>query len=237
MSPQKLVLWLVSTALVFPACWNGLGVHTGRFTAAQGTAARKYFFFFQDFYVWANIPIKISLCLTLVRLSARAPVRWLLYGLCVVVLGSSVGSNAYLLTECRPFAAVWDAALAAGAVCRPPAGQVTLGNVYSAINIAVDWIVALLPIHLLWGVQMPWRQKLTVMMILSLGIVASTATLIRLGTLSKLADPQDYLCKILFSFFSCVWSPFSRFVFSPRDLQGVPIQRTPLTPTSQPRGT
>lgn len=208
------MLWLVSTAFVFPACWHGLGAHAGRYTAAQGTAARKYFFFFQDFYVWANIPIKISLCLTLIRLSARAPVRWLLYGLGAVVLGSSVGSNAYLLTDCAPLAAAWDLSLASAAVCRPPAGRVTLGNVYSAVNIAVDWIVALLPVHLLWRLQMAWRQKLTVMLILSLGIVASTATLVRLGTLSKLADPDDYLCKPP----CCIFFRFLFSLFLPRAL-------------------
>ncbi|RGP61338.1 cation-transporting atpase 4 [Fusarium longipes] len=188
-----LILWIVSTSFVIPACWNGLGAHVERYTTEQGIAANKYFFLFQHFYVWANIPIKTSLCLTISRIAAD--MRWItrtIYVIIFTLVVVSLVTNIYLLSDCRPFAANWDKTIP-GAVCRPAEGTVALGNAYSAINIFIDWAVALLPVFLLWRVQMRWAQKITVMAVLSLGIFASTATLIRLRTLTNFTNVSDYL--------------------------------------------
>ncbi|KAH9909998.1 hypothetical protein F4778DRAFT_28646 [Xylariomycetidae sp. FL2044] len=189
-----LVLWIISTSFLFPGCWNGIGAHKGRYTDEQAIEAAKYFFLFQDFYVWANIPIKSSICLSLIRVAESTSrwMTWTLYSMIFLIAGSSVGANIYLLTSCTPLAASWDKTIQ-GATCRPPSHTVILGNMYSGINIFVDWVVALLPILLLWRIQMPLRQKVTVMAVLSLGIFASTATLVRLTTLANLANADDYL--------------------------------------------
>ncbi|CAJ2507842.1 Uu.00g090280.m01.CDS01 [Anthostomella pinea] len=188
-----LMLWLTSTSFLFPACWNGLGAHQHHYTDEQATQAMKYFFLFQDFYTWSNIPIKMSLCLTLRRLASTSPwITWTLYGIMFVTFGASVGTNIYLLTDCTPLAATWDTTIP-GAHCRPPANITTLGYAYSAINIAVDWVIALLPVFFLWRLQMAWRQKLTVMIVLALGIFASCATVVRLFTLEAFSNKEDYL--------------------------------------------
>ncbi|KXJ93137.1 hypothetical protein Micbo1qcDRAFT_161071 [Microdochium bolleyi] len=188
-----LILWVISTSFVIPACWHGLGAHANRYTQDQGVVANKYFFLFQHFYVWASIPIKTSLCLTIARIASDIRwITWTLYSIIVILIVASLVTNIYLLTDCTPFAANWDKTLP-GAICRPPAGTVVLGNAYSAINIFIDWTVALLPIFLLWRVQMPWAQKLPIMAVLALGILASTATLIRLQTLTNFTNVSDYL--------------------------------------------
>jgi hypothetical protein len=174
---------------------NGVGAHAGRYTEEQRIKALEYFFMFQDFYVWANIPIKVSLCLTLIRLSdGRRWVKWVLYLMMFISVGSSLGTNIYLLTACQPLAATWDTSIP-GSYCRPAEQTVQLGNAYSAINIVVDWVVALLPVFLLWRVQLAWKKKLIVMGILALGVFASCATLIRLNYLTNFTNQDDYLCK------------------------------------------
>ncbi|KAJ1329472.1 hypothetical protein MN608_06207 [Microdochium nivale] len=188
-----LILWVISTSFVIPACWNGLGAHVDRYTKEQGIKANKYFFLFQHFYVWANIPIKTSLCLTIARIMSDVRgIKWFLHGIIGVLVVVSLATNVFLLTDCTPFAANWDKSLP-GAVCRPAQGTVALGNAYSAINIFIDWTLALLPVFLLWRVQMRWAQKLPIMVVLALGIFASTATLLRLQTLTNFTNVSDYL--------------------------------------------
>lgn len=154
-----------------------------------------YFFLFQHFYVWANIPIKASLCLTIIRIASDIRwIRWTLHTIICLLVIASLITNIYLLTDCKPFVANWDKTVA-GAQCRPAEGTVALGYAYSAINIIIDWTVALLPIFLLWRIQMRWAQKLPVMVVLALGVFASTATLVRLRTLTNFTNVSDYLCK------------------------------------------
>jgi len=154
-----------------------------------------YFFLFQHFYIWANSPMKVSLCLTIIRIASDIRwIKWSLHAIICVVVSASVISNIYLLTNRKPFMANWDNAIA-GAQCCPAEGIVALGYAYSALNIIIDWTVALLPIFLVWRVQMRWAQKLPVMAVLALGVFTSTATLVSLRALPKLANQSDYLCK------------------------------------------
>jgi hypothetical protein len=186
-----LVLYLLSTGFIFPAGWNGLGAHSVHYGPEQEVEAHKYFFLFQHFYVWANIPIKVTICLSILRLAlTHRWMEWMLYATMVTILCASVATNIFLLTACKPLAATWDARLG---TCRKRSDTVILGNTYSAINIAVDWTVALMPVFLLWRVNMPLKQKLTVMCVLSLGIFASTATLVRLHYLPNFTQEDDYL--------------------------------------------
>lgn len=92
--------------------------------------------------------------------------------------------------------AIWDITI--GGSCRPAYNTFVSSNIYSAVNIATDWIVAVCPIFILWKVNMVLKQKLIIMGVLSLGIFASTATLIRLGTLSTFTSEDNYTCKKLF---------------------------------------
>ena len=77
--------------MCFPAAWHGVGAHSDKYTAAQEIEGLKYFFIFQDFYVWANIPAKASICLTMVRLSGE--IRWMRWTLYFMIFGGLIGSR------------------------------------------------------------------------------------------------------------------------------------------------
>jgi hypothetical protein len=61
--------------------------------------------------------------------------------------------------------------MAAGTYCQP---SIYLQNVYyfcSSVNIFTDWATALMPLGLLWNVQMNRNTKISVAVILGLGIL------------------------------------------------------------------
>lgn len=54
-----------------------------------------------------------------------------------------------------------------------PSRYVSINTAYmfSAVNIFVDWLFALLPVPLLWGSNLPIRVKISLMAVLGVGIM------------------------------------------------------------------
>lgn len=77
--------------------------------------------------------------------------------------------------------------------CNARAIQTALSYLVAAVSITTDWIFALLPVFLLWNVQMRTRIKLSVIAMLSLGVFASVAPIVRLRYLLGMNDLSHFL--------------------------------------------
>lgn len=55
--------------------------------------------------------------------------------------------------------------------CQPREIQTALSFAVAAVSISTDWIFAALPVFLLWNVQMDIRVKLSVIVMLGLGVL------------------------------------------------------------------
>ncbi|KAK8160092.1 hypothetical protein BC567DRAFT_152063, partial [Phyllosticta citribraziliensis] len=138
----------------------------------------QWSFFFQFFYVLGTIPIKASICVTLLRISYRALHRLALYlAIFLTVLGA-LWSDIAILVNCKPVSASWDASKGR---CQGPNTLLTASYVLSATSISSDWICAVMPIFLLWRVRLMKGVKVSLVLVLALGALASTATIIRLA--------------------------------------------------------
>ncbi|KAH8653581.1 hypothetical protein BX600DRAFT_440651 [Xylariales sp. PMI_506] len=188
-----LILWIISTAFVFPCCWNGLGAHEEHYNDQQAQKARQYFFLWETFYVWANVALKSAICSSILRLTQyRMVIQVILYFMMALLICTTIGTTVWLMTNCKPVQAMWDQTIP-GLVCLPASATVIVGNTFSGVNISMDWIVAILPVLMLWRVNMELKQKLVVMGVLSLGIFASCATLVRLQYMGNYLKTDDYL--------------------------------------------
>ncbi|KAK7705672.1 hypothetical protein SLS57_009981 [Botryosphaeria dothidea] len=165
----------------------------GHYTDGQRSKALKYFLIFELLCLPALICIRNSLILTLSRLTRSRPILYLLYFLMFLNTAGTIAAIIFLIAQCRPIRANWDAHLTASH-CLPPTHLVTMAKTWSAFSVVCDWTVALLPIPLLWNVRMRWRVKGAVMGILGLGIFC--ATLIRIPILPTLTSPKDSLYHI-----------------------------------------
>ncbi|KAI1085715.1 hypothetical protein F5B20DRAFT_14758 [Whalleya microplaca] len=69
------------------------------------------------------------------------------------------------------------------------------GSTYAAaaINAVADWVLGLLPIALVWNLDLGKRAKISVACILALGSIASTATILRIPYVWQLTHDADYL--------------------------------------------
>ena len=65
---------------------------------------------------------------------------------------------------------------------------------YSAASILTDFVFALLPIHIVMGLQMDTKTKLALVPIFAMATLASIACVIRLAYIPKFTE-VDFLCK------------------------------------------
>lgn len=113
----------------------------------------------QIFYVSGSLLIKTSICVTLIRIATQRRFVYILYGLIAILA---------VLVRCRPIAASWNPTLG---TCLPQTIIITLTYVVSVINIINDFSVAIIPVFMLWNVQMRRKLKILTTMILGLGIL------------------------------------------------------------------
>ncbi|KAF2469635.1 uncharacterized protein BDR25DRAFT_371641 [Lindgomyces ingoldianus] len=194
--------WLMCSGLVFYtiacistllAALKGVGTHVERLSEAQMRDAAKWFMFFQLFYVASTVPIKSSICVALLRITLQRTYRILLYMVIVLSLFAALTTDIVVLAQCKPISATWDKRKG---TCAPTSVITGVSYFISAVSILTDWTCAILPAFILWGVQLKWRVKASVGVVLALGVVASTATLVRLKFLPSYTIGEDYLYHI-----------------------------------------
>lgn len=100
----------------------------------------------------------------------------------------------YLFFQCAPVQKNWYVNMPG--TCQPRATQTALSYLVAAISILTDWTFALLPILLLWNVQMKPGVKVSVILLLSLGVFASVAPIVRLKYLLGLNDLSHFFEKL-----------------------------------------
>lgn len=64
----------------------------------------------------------------------------------------------------------WDKTIAGGK-CSSLSAIMALSYCFSAMNIITDWSCAIMPVFILWKIQMPPRLKVSVSLVLGMGVV------------------------------------------------------------------
>lgn len=93
--------------------------------------------------------------------------------------------------QCQPLALTWDSSVQG--TCMPPAKLRFAAFFNSAVAVLTDLCFALLPIPVLWNVRMNWKVKTAVAAILSLGVFASAAAIVKITYLDQFGKHGDFL--------------------------------------------
>ncbi|USP74527.1 hypothetical protein yc1106_01801 [Curvularia clavata] len=171
--------------------FSGVGVHDDRLAPQEKVQGMQYFFFFEVFYCSAIIPIKLSISFMLIRIASRRTTYiYSLYAVSAMFIIMNLIALLYIIFQCAPVSYAWDTSTPGGK-CNAPQKLADIYYATTAINIATDWFCALLPIPLLWNVQLNRNAKLSVGVILGLGAFLSAC--IRLIYTVNLTNSTDYL--------------------------------------------
>ncbi|UPL03040.1 hypothetical protein LCI18_013974 [Fusarium solani-melongenae] len=197
--------WLLYMFLAGVSChgvYVGLGTRDERLNAAITKHGRQFLWLFQMFYCSSLIFIKASICVTLLRIAVARTHRIIAWATltascistCIVLIG--------LLAICQPVTANWD--LSSGK-CAPPNVLTSLSYLVSASSVVTDLVCAILPGFMLYKSHMKTATKISISIVLGLGVLASIATIIRFPYIPYFNQKEDYLynaCNI------ALWSVF-----------------------------
>ena len=107
---------------------------------------------------------KISILLLYRRIFTTRPFRIVTLAMGVVILAWCISSVLVTSFQCDPVAAVWNFNLEA--TCLDP---VVFSLAIALTGVLTDLIVLFLPLHMIWKLHLPIRQKIVLSMVFLLG--------------------------------------------------------------------
>lgn len=123
----------------------------------------------EPFYVLSNMAIKASIALMLLRLSVFAVHKRILWVTFVIVELYSALFFFIFVFQCIPTDYFWTRYTGGTGRCLDTSVVVAATFGYSAISCGGDLIFAILPISLVWSLQMGGKEKIAVVAVLALG--------------------------------------------------------------------
>ncbi|OBR13188.1 Integral membrane protein [Colletotrichum higginsianum IMI 349063] len=131
---------------------------------------------------------KTSFALTLLRIAQESPERWMkrLVWFIIVSINVALGlSVLFTWIQCWPVEKTWRTASTPG-TCWPK--SVVMGyNVFTAAySGAMDIVLAVLPWRIIWGLTMTKREKLGVLIAMSMGVFAGAVSFIKIRTIAAI---------------------------------------------------
>ncbi|OGM46624.1 integral membrane protein [Aspergillus bombycis] len=193
---------LIVTAMVFnvgfAACTflsasSGTG-KTPEYLADRPDDVRRGFLFWwlgQIIYIITVTIGRLSIAITLLRLTVERIHQWILYA--VMALSTAVGIVFlfFAIFQCQPVSYYWNR-LSMEGHCLDMNSLLGVVYMYSGVAAACDFTMGLLPVSLIWRLQMDNRTKLAVAGILGIACIASAAVIVRIPFLSSAKSP-DFL--------------------------------------------
>ena len=122
---------------------------------------------------------RISVCLLLLRIfGVNHTWRRYLWGVAVLILAISILSFIMTFTQCRPYAKSWDPIGTPG--YRWPVENTVKVALYSGImSVFMDWLLASIPIVMLWNMQISTTKRFGICTLVSLGYFSGICAIVR----------------------------------------------------------
>ena len=136
---------------------------------------------------------KASIAVMLLRLTVIRTHRIIIWTVFTVTELYSAAFFFLFIFQCQPSEYFWTQYTGGTGKCIDTSITISVFYGYSAITCVGDWTYAVLPYFLVWNLQMDTRSKVVVIVILALGAIASTATIIRIPYVHTLSDVDDFL--------------------------------------------
>ncbi|MCJ1328445.1 hypothetical protein MMC10_005122 [Thelotrema lepadinum] len=134
---------------------------------------------------------KISVAFLMLRLiggfvKARRIFLWIIIILTFIF---SVVCCVLTFVQCTPTRALWEPV--PGAVCWDPATQDDFSLFLGSWNAAVDFILAILPVTIIYKIKISMNKKIGICTLLSLGLLAGVCACVKAAQLSSLTARSD----------------------------------------------
>ncbi|KAE8444231.1 hypothetical protein EG329_000731 [Mollisiaceae sp. DMI_Dod_QoI] len=188
-----MLLSLIGEALTITDVSYGAGRHAVYLTDASKKSYGLYLNFIgQPIFLVAVVFVKVSIGLFLLRLTPSQFYHRFIWGMIAFMGMYTTVALITILTQCRPLNSIWDPKVTK-AICFSPLGLRACAYFNATCGIFADFVFALLPIPMLWNIKINTRIKMALVGILSLGLFATTACIVKVVYLSSYGKFNDFL--------------------------------------------
>ena len=190
------ILAIVVAALATLNVSQGGARHLYQIPASNIMSVLKLSWVLQPFAIMALATAKVSVAFVMLRIIPRAKVwpRRFLYFSIVSTFLISASVSLITFMQCDPPRALWEFG-DKGAKCWDPKILSNYAIFTACWNSFIDISLALLPIPIIWRLQIAVRKKLGICGILGLGILAGISSSIKASKLLALRHRSDLTCK------------------------------------------
>ncbi|KAK8124700.1 uncharacterized protein PG998_000459 [Apiospora kogelbergensis] len=182
-------------ACVFLSIYYGAGKHLEDVPVEHLPTALKMRWLGEWIYVVTSIFVKATVSVLLLRICSKPWHKAVIYTVLAVVVVWNVVYASLAAFQCLPVEHFWERISDPNADGQCLSEDIITGTTYAAaaINCAADWVLGLLPIALVWDLELNRRTKASIAGILALGIIASAATIVRFPYVWQLTHDSDFL--------------------------------------------
>ncbi|KUJ17545.1 uncharacterized protein LY89DRAFT_547003, partial [Mollisia scopiformis] len=192
-------LYTMYISFVFVGLHYGTGQHDRDLPDQDVVMAVKYWYFCEWAYVLTTTTIKYAVGVFYLRIMIRPWQTLLVKLVMVAVILFGIAYFGCVVAQCVPVPFIWHRFSPSSTYhgsCLPDAVIVWGTYLHSILSASADWTLGLLPISLLWNAKMGWGTKVMMSLVLGLGAIASTSTLVRLSVIHTIIDLDDFLLAI-----------------------------------------
>ncbi|KAH9244008.1 hypothetical protein K456DRAFT_1881809 [Colletotrichum gloeosporioides 23] len=172
---------------------HGTGRDATQITPEDRRKALQYFFAGELLYLLTTILLKVCVGILLLRIAIVPTHVWILRAL---LLSTLVFGFLYLFLvafQCRPVHVFWDEGPRTPGHCFSK--TVVLGTTFTAatLNCIADWAFGILPLFIVWSLDLRKKTKLLVVLLLGFASIASIPTIIRAVTVPSVLSEGNFL--------------------------------------------
>ncbi|KAL2785813.1 hypothetical protein BJX66DRAFT_347236 [Aspergillus keveii] len=179
-----------NTALITKSVQAGTGRHIDSLSHSQQIESAKYQLLSQGFHVMSTNWGKVSVALFLIRIMAEVKQHTrAMYAGIVLLTVVNVVCVYTIYGQCTPTARAWDSAVEGS--CWRAGVQRNYAYFQGSASALSDLILAVYPLFTIKNLQMPLKVKVGLGFVLSLGIIAMIAAIIKTTNLHTLTSTTD----------------------------------------------
>ena len=149
----------------------GVGRHLADIPVEDVPTALYCWWLGEVFYTITTTFTRLSIALFLFRIAVSPLHRGIIYGTVGGIIAFSTSYFFLVVFQCRPVSFFWGQYAGEKGACINPGVVPKAAIAYSVISFTTDLILVLLPIFLIYHLQMNFRTKVSVAGLLSLGLL------------------------------------------------------------------
>ncbi|RFU76640.1 integral membrane [Trichoderma arundinaceum] len=185
-----LITFILFTSSALVGVHYGTGRHYWDLTMDDISSAMKFWWFCYLWYCLTMIAAKLSVGYFLLRLMVRRLEKVIVYVVMLLTVLTGVLFFFVTLLQCHPLSFFWDKNQ--DGHCISIEIIIIITYVYSSFSVICDFTFSLLPIYIIWGLNMKKMNKVALIPIMAMACVASAAVIIRFPYVQDFKNP-DFL--------------------------------------------